>query len=65
MENFTTNDRKNINITPIINLSSNTSRKEPLDKLNCLSIDLQRLKKKDRILPKISTNRKDIINEIT
>lgn len=65
MENFTTNDRKNINITPIINLSSNTSRKEPQDKLNCLSIDLQRLKKKDRILPKISTNRKDLINEIT
>lgn len=64
MENLTTNERKNINITPI-NLSSNTSRKEPLDKLNCLSIDLQRLKKKDRILPKISTNRKDIINEIT
>lgn len=65
MENLSTNERKNIQITPIKNLSSIMNRKDPQDKLNCFSLDLEKLKKEDRILPKISTNRKDLIDEIS
>ncbi len=62
MENSKKNENKNIYIAPILNLNSKTFRKEPQDKINCLSFDLEIMRSQNQKLPNISSTRKDLIN---